>query len=287
MRFQNLPELPISGRRASRFGFTLAELLVVIGVIALLAALLFPVLDRVKQGGQRTVCLNNLKQMGLAFQQYLADADSRYPGAGQFQKWGSGGHWVKGTNGTATMPADGADGALFLVSRPDERTAHVADVQGGALYPYVKSAKTYVCPSDPYGADDKNLSYSMNCAIAGMSNRSRMKNATDINLLVDEAYGNDGFFYIDNPVAPTPSGSTDAMAQYHLNSGNILFADGHVRAYTYTSYPLSQSNTAIKNRTTGAPRFWDLPFNNTPPAVPPAPPIGYFTSTGFGSCVAP
>ena len=259
-------------------------MMVVIGIIALLAALLFPILGRVKQGGLRTVCLNNMKQMGLAFQVYLTDFDQRYPGAGQFQKWGNGGHWVKGKSGT--LAADGADGALFKISAPEERTAQVADVQGGALYPYVKNAAAYVCPSDPTGADDKNLSYSMNCAIAGMSNRSKMKNPTDINLLVDEAYANDGFFYIDNP-AGIASTSTDALAQFHLTSGNILFADGHVRAYTYATYPLSKDNIAIKNRTTGAPRFWDLAFNNMPPAVAPAPPIGYYTSTGFGSCVAP
>ena len=48
-------------------GFTLIELLVVIAIIALLLALLFPVLRSAKEAGQRAVCLNNLRQLTLAW----------------------------------------------------------------------------------------------------------------------------------------------------------------------------------------------------------------------------
>lgn len=60
-------------------GFTLVELLVVIAVIAILAALLFPALARAKSRSQRAACLSNLRQIGIAFELALADNDDRFP----------------------------------------------------------------------------------------------------------------------------------------------------------------------------------------------------------------
>jgi len=65
--------------RGNKTGFTLIELLVVIAVIAILAALLLPALARAKQKGQQTVCLSNLKQIGLTFAMYLNDNRGRFP----------------------------------------------------------------------------------------------------------------------------------------------------------------------------------------------------------------
>jgi prepilin-type N-terminal cleavage/methylation domain-containing protein len=64
---------------ASRRGFTLIELLVVIAIIAILAALLLPALARAKAKAQRTACLNDGKQMGLAFTVWSDEHEDRYP----------------------------------------------------------------------------------------------------------------------------------------------------------------------------------------------------------------
>lgn len=69
--------------RKNKIGFTLIELLVVIAIISILAAILFPVFARVRETARATSCLSNLKQIGLAIEQYKQDYDGYYP----FSRW--------------------------------------------------------------------------------------------------------------------------------------------------------------------------------------------------------
>jgi prepilin-type N-terminal cleavage/methylation domain-containing protein len=66
--------------RSGKNAFTLTELLVAIAIIAILAALLLPVLSAAKQKSNRTQCINNFKQLGLAIQMYADDHGNQLPG---------------------------------------------------------------------------------------------------------------------------------------------------------------------------------------------------------------
>jgi prepilin-type N-terminal cleavage/methylation domain-containing protein/prepilin-type processing-associated H-X9-DG protein len=98
-------------------GFTLIELLVVIAIIAILAAILFPVFAQAREKARQTSCLSNMKQIGLAFMQYVQDYDETYTGMGSYADPVNGGT-------TNLVPYD------------------------GLIMPYIKSDKVFQCPSD-------------------------------------------------------------------------------------------------------------------------------------------
>ncbi len=107
-----------------RQGFTLIELLVVIAIIAILAAILFPVFQKVRENARRASCASNIKQLTLALTQYCQDADEKFP------------QWQWGTN---------YYGASAAGSTPNNATA----LWCNAIYPFVKAPGAYHCPDDP------------------------------------------------------------------------------------------------------------------------------------------
>jgi prepilin-type N-terminal cleavage/methylation domain-containing protein len=74
--------------RSKAGGFTLIELLVVIGIIAVLSAILFPVFAKAREKARQITCISNLKQLGLAFMQYVEDNDEKMPASNWY-----GGGW--------------------------------------------------------------------------------------------------------------------------------------------------------------------------------------------------
>src|SRR5690242_7537386 len=115
------------GRSIGHPGFTLVELLAVVATIAILAALLLPILSRAKIKAQRTACFSNLHQLGMAWLMYPTDNNSvlvpSYPAEPEV--------WVQGD-----------------MSKQNE-AGNPELIRAGKLYHYTQSVSIYHCPADP------------------------------------------------------------------------------------------------------------------------------------------
>lgn len=207
----------------TRSAFTLIELLVVVAIIAVLAAILFPVFAQAKAAAQATTCLSNLKQVGLGTTMYANDHDD-------------------------TLPMDGHSGGMegsWLVT----------------LQPYVRTALLYRCPSDRSVNFDRPLpgrllkrrtSYGTNFYMTaadpenpspthGYANLSQIATPASTiyvaemrrNSIADHFHP--AWWYRDNPDFIFADPETELETTVHAGGSNYVFLDGHAKRHPFAA----------------------------------------------------
>ncbi len=205
--------------------FTLIELLIVIAIISILAAILFPVFARARESARRASCMSNLKQIGLGWIQYAQDYDDRVMPrdsgtiSGKMHYWW--GSWVSATN--------------------------TLNENEGLLQPYMKNHQIQACTSfdNQLRAALRLTGYAYNNEYLHTFGRipvhlAQIVDPVETVVMADSArldfaapYALQGNTYL---TPPGPDSTIGTMGNYpafhgrHNGMGVVLWADGHAKA---------------------------------------------------------
>lgn len=223
-----------------RKGFTLIELLVVVAIIAVLAAILFPVFARARENARRASCMSNMKQIGLGLMQYTQDNDERYP---------------PNSACTGAVAPENCAGGLPVrdQSQPFGKFRIFGTGSGSGYYPtwmdfifpYTKSLQVYICPSHTTAANQPSYGYSR--VIGGYQDSyvkfggpggeyvpislAAITRPSEVITIID--YSNN-YAHVTTPYTVRSNAVSDApdnnkAVAPHLDGGNAVYADGHVK----------------------------------------------------------
>jgi prepilin-type N-terminal cleavage/methylation domain-containing protein/prepilin-type processing-associated H-X9-DG protein len=237
--------------------FTLVELLVVIAIIALLAALLFPALNKTRQKAEGIYCISNTRQLAVGWTLYSDDHEGRLP-------YNLGGNGLTRAAAPRTNLNWVNNIMTWEVKNPeDSDNTNLTTITAASLGPYTKSTDIYRCPGDHVLSDAQRnagwsariRSYSMNAMIGDAgeltltgTNQNNpgyvqffkmagIPRPSTIFVFLDEHPDsiNDGYFINQGDYHRW----LDLPASYHNGAASFSFADGHGEIHRWLS-PLTK-----------------------------------------------
>jgi prepilin-type N-terminal cleavage/methylation domain-containing protein len=272
-------------------GFTLVELLVVIGIVAILAALLLPALGRAKEQARIAQCLGNLRQLGLGVKMYVDDHNATLPprDSDQSGKPGPFESYALGLGGNDPEPAHGF--MARATSRP--------------LYQYLGKSEVCRCPADqgqnegwldyfhdnglwkPSNFQALGCSYRLNASLWGNSTLQPAEDP-DANLAMKKegwvpepsrfilmheppAFWYDNYYHWHRACGGTTVNPINLEQDGQPFISPILFVDGHSHSFDFSRALKSNPNPAYPMEPT-KDWVWYKPAQVTPTVGPPPPP---------------
>jgi len=239
-------------KKSSSPGFTLIELLVVIAIIAILAAMLLPVLQRSKLKATQANCLGSMHQMGMANGMYLSDNAEKFA---VISGSSGGGYWLPDTgayfSGSTVESACESDvlrclqaNSLFSLYAPNPAVNHCpGDVRynnpiGPGTPGIGNNTKSWAYDSYALTSNlGKNNGFTYNGLPDSYKKISDVRRVSDCFFMVEQADSrgyNVNTFDSDIAASPTSYGYENLFATYHGDVSTMCFTDGHAEDHKWT-----------------------------------------------------